>query len=83
MIDITKYDFSKFDATKMFNPDTVLANLEDQASKATDLITDAKVRAMITSVNSATFAFARAQIEAAKIYTEAVKSAVESQTKKN
>lgn len=83
MIDMTKFDFSKFDAAKMFNPDTVLGNLEDQAATATGYITDAKVRDMISSVNAATFAFARAQIEAAKTYAETVKSVIESQAKKH
>jgi hypothetical protein len=82
MIDMTKFDFSKFDAAKMFNPDTVLGNLEDQTATATGYITDAKVRDMLSAVNSATFAFARAQTQAAKAYADAVKSAIETHTKK-
>ena len=82
MIDMTKFDFSKFDAAKMFDPDTVLSNLEDQAATATGLITDAKVRDMVSAVNAATFAFARAQTQAAKAYADAVKSAIDAQIKK-
>jgi hypothetical protein len=81
MIDMTKFDFSKFDAKKLFDADAVLTNLEDQTSTATGYITDAKTRDMINSINAATFAFARAQIEAAKAYGESVKAVVEKQTK--
>ena len=81
MIDMTKFDFSKFDAKKYLDADVVLTNLEDQASTATGYITDAKTRDMINSINAATFAFARAQVEAAKTFGETVKSIVESQTK--
>jgi hypothetical protein len=81
MIDMTKFDFSKFDTKKLFDADAAINNLEDQASTATGYITDTKVRDMVNMVNSATFAFARAQIEAAKTYGEAVKAIVEKQTK--
>jgi hypothetical protein len=81
MIDMTKIDFTKFDTKKFLDADVVLDNLEGHATTATGFITDSKVRDMINSVNSATFAFARAQIEAAKIYAESVKAIVEKQTK--
>lgn len=75
MIDYTKIDFSKFDATKMFNPDQVIGQIESITRQATGYITDAKSREITETIATASIEFARAHAAAAQAYVEAVKSA--------
>jgi hypothetical protein len=75
MIDYTKIDFSKFDATKMFNPDQMIGQIESVTRQATGYITDVKSREIAESIAAASIEFVRAQNAAAQAYVEAVKTA--------
>ncbi len=76
-MDFTKIDFSKFDASKLFDVDTAIAQMEEANGKALALITDKKAKQLAETISSASFEFARAQAIAAKAYGEAVKKALQ------
>lgn len=76
-MDFTKIDFAKLDPAKLFDVDAVIRQMEDNTKTATALITDKKARDIAESVTAASFAFARAQAEAARAFGEAVKRAIQ------
>lgn len=76
-MDFTKIDFTKLDPAKLFDVDGVIRQMEENTRSATALITDKKARDIAESVTSASFAFARAQAEAARTFGEAVKRAIQ------
>ena len=76
-MDFTKIDFTKLDPAKLFDVDAVIKQMEDNAKSATSLITDKKARDIAESVAAASFAFAKAQAEAARTFGEAVKKAIQ------
>ena len=76
-MDFTKIDFAKFDPAKLFDVDTVIKQMENNAKSATAMITDKKARDIAESVTAASFAFAKAQAEAARAFGEAVKKAIQ------
>jgi len=71
-----KIDFSKFDATKLFNVDSALTKLEESTNTATSLITDKKSRDLAETLSKASFEFVRTQNAAAVAYSEALKKAL-------
>jgi len=76
-MDFTKIDFSKFDVAKMFDVSAAIAQMEEANAKALDLITDKKARGIAETVSAASFAFAKAQADAAQAFGEAVKKAIQ------
>jgi hypothetical protein len=76
-MDFTKIDFSKFDVAKMFDVSAAIDQMQQANSKALDLITDKKARSIAETVSAASFAFAKAQAEAARAFGEAVKKAIQ------
>jgi len=76
-MDFTKIDFAKFDPAKIFDVDTVISQLETNVKTATGYITDTKAREIAETVSAASFAFAKAQAEAARAFGEAVKKAIQ------
>lgn len=68
-------DFSKFDTSKMFDVDAVIATAEKNNNTLLGYITDAKVKTVAETVSSASFDFVRAQAAAARAYGQAVKTA--------
>ena len=76
-MDFTKIDFAKFDPAKIFDVDAVIKQMENNTKSATALITDKKSRDIAESVAAASFAFAKAQAEAARAFGEAVKKAIQ------
>jgi len=77
-MDFTKFDFSKFDVTKLMDADAVIDQIEKSNQTALGLITDAKSREIAQTISTASIEFARAQAPAAvKAYCEAVKKVVQ------
>jgi hypothetical protein len=76
-MDFTKIDFAKFDPAKLFDVDAVIKQMEDNTKTATAMITDKKARDIAETVSAASFAFAKAQAEAARAFGEAVKKAIQ------
>jgi hypothetical protein len=77
IMDFTKIDFAKFDPAKIFDVDAVIQQMETNTKTATALITDVKARELAETVTAASFAFAKAQAEAARAFGEAVKRAIQ------
>ena len=71
-----KINFSKFDATKLFDVDAALAKVEESTKTATSLITDKKARDLAEKISNASFNFVRAQNAAALAYGESLKKAM-------
>ncbi len=76
-MDFAKIDFAKIDPAKLFDVDAVITQMETNAKSATALITDKKARELAETVSAASFAFAKAQADAAKAFGEAVKKALQ------
>ena len=75
-MDFTKVDFSKFDAVKLFDADSMLAEVEKNTNTMIGYITDAKAKSVAQAVADASIEFARAQHVAAKAYAAAVSKAI-------
>jgi hypothetical protein len=75
-MDFTKIDFTKFDAAKLFDVTTALDQIENNSKTALGYIPDAKSRDIAQNLVEASMEFARAQAQAAKKFTESVKSVV-------
>lgn len=68
-------DFSKFDTSKMFDVDAVIAAAEKNNKTFLGYISDAKIKTVAESVSAASFDFVRAHASAVRSYGQAVKSA--------
>lgn len=68
-------DYTKFDTSKMFDVDAVIAAVEKNNKTLLGYVTDTKVKTVAESVSAASFDFVRAQAAAARTYGQAVKSA--------
>ena len=76
-MDLTKFDFSKLDVSKLMDADTVIDQIEKNNQTALGFITDAKSREIAQTISAASIEFARAQAAAVKAYGEAMKKAVQ------
>ena len=76
MVDYTKFDFAKFDVTKMFDVDAAITAMEKNNKLVAGLIMDERARTAAETISAASCAFVRAQVAAAKEFGTAVKKAV-------
>lgn len=75
MVDFSKFDFAKFDTTKMFDAETVINNIDKTNQTVIGLITDLRLKSVAEDLNSAGLDLVRAQVMAMKDYGAAVKKA--------
>jgi hypothetical protein len=69
-------DFSQFNASKLFDVDAALDQIESNSRTALGYIPDQKSREIAQNINEASIAFIRAQAQAMRTFGEAVKSVI-------
>lgn len=75
-MDFTKFDFSRFDVTKLLDASVAIEHMEKNTKSVIAFMPDAKSRELVGAITEASMEFARSQTLAAKLYTDAVKQAI-------